>query len=185
MVERYRRADLDDPNTKIVESWKSNDRIKQRSILKVAAELHEKHNLPENREEETIVNKFMPPSKDFCRADIKLETKVPVSKKKSDLMDVRTAGMETIQSYQEYEVQVYTDGSATNGTSRAGYGARIEHHDGTCERIAEPCGVHCSNFEAEAMAIQSAIDRVSQKCSDTVERVRVVIFLIPNPFFKL
>ena len=118
----------------------------------------------------------MPPSKDFCRADIKLETKVPVSKKKSDLMDVRTAGMETIQSYQEYEVQVYTDGSATNGTSRAGYGARIEHHVGTCERIAEPCGVHCSNFEAEAMAIQSAIDRVSQKYSDTVERVRVVIF---------
>ena len=159
MVERYRRTDENHPNAKIVNSWKQNDRIQQKSILKVEASLKEKYNMPENREQEIIVNKDLPPFKNLKEPTIKQETLVPISKKNSDEIEVRRAGLETIYSYQDFEVQVYTDGSATKGTSKGGYGARIEFHDGTCQTIAQPCGLYCSNFEAEAKPITSAIDK--------------------------
>ena len=35
MVERYKRSDQDNPNRKIVEEWKQDNRIQQNSILKI------------------------------------------------------------------------------------------------------------------------------------------------------
>ena len=176
MVERYRRTDENHPNAKIVNSWKQNDRIQQKSILKVEASLKEKYNMPENREQEIIVNKDLPPFKNLKEPTIKQETLVPISKKNSDEIEVRRAGLETIYSYQDFEVQVYTDGSATKGTSKGGYGARIEFHDGTCQTIAQPCGLYCSNFEAEAKAITSAIDKIGKYYENKTITLKVVIF---------
>ena len=43
MVERYRRTEDSTPNKSIIDNWKPNDRIKQKSILKVEKILQEKH----------------------------------------------------------------------------------------------------------------------------------------------
>ena len=73
-----------------------------------------------------------------------------------------TAGQITTQSYPEDWVHVYTDGSALKGCVNAGYGARIEYPDRTCEEIYSPCGALCSNFEAEALAIEASIRQIRQ-----------------------
>ena len=62
--------------------------------------------------------------------------------------------------------QVYTDGSAFKGTSRAGCGARIEYSDKSCDELAEPCGLYCDNYKAEALALQHAL----VKMTETFER---------------
>ena len=59
--------------------------------------------------------------------------------------------------YPDNWIHVYTDGSAFKGTVNAGLGARIEYPDGSLEEIAIPCGSLCSNFDAEAHAMISAI----------------------------
>ena len=46
MVERYRRAEAPTPNRSIIDNWRPNERIKQKSILKVEKKLQEKHHLP-------------------------------------------------------------------------------------------------------------------------------------------
>ena len=62
--------------------------------------------------------------------------------------------------YPDNWIHVYTDGSAFKGTINAGLGARIEYLDGSLEEIAMPCGTLCSNFDAEAHAMKSAIDSI-------------------------
>ena len=42
----------------------------------------------------------------------------------------------------------------------AGCGARIEYQDGSFQEISKPCGMHCSNFDAEALAITAAIKTI-------------------------
>ena len=49
MVERYKRTDETQDNAKIVNSWKSNSRIKHKSILKVEKSLQEKNSLPKKQ----------------------------------------------------------------------------------------------------------------------------------------
>ena len=68
-------------------------------------------------------------------------------------------GQETIDSYPDEWIHLYTDGSAFKGTMNAGYGARIEYADKTCNDIHSPCGVFCSNCEAEELAIEAAIHK--------------------------
>ena len=65
MVERYRRSDKENPSKKVVDSWKAEDRIKQKSILKVEKEIQVKHHLPNNREPITSTNKEIPPKKHY------------------------------------------------------------------------------------------------------------------------
>ncbi|NQX93009.1 MAG: hypothetical protein HRT74_12960, partial [Flavobacteriales bacterium] len=57
MVERYRRAEDPTPNRSIIDNWRPNERIKQKSILKVEKKLQEKHHLPEFRETQTPLSK--------------------------------------------------------------------------------------------------------------------------------
>ena len=47
MTEKYRRQEKHIPNSKIVNNWKENTRLKKRSILKVEKKLQEKHKLTE------------------------------------------------------------------------------------------------------------------------------------------
>ncbi len=61
MVERYKRCEENNPNRIVVENWKGKDRIKKKSILKVAKVLETSHHLPENRKpEEHFCNKIPP-----------------------------------------------------------------------------------------------------------------------------
>ena len=135
MVERYRRDDPDKPNTKIVENWRENTRIKKNSILKVEKKLQAKHHLPDNREKCVFSEKNLHPSKSFYEPTINLELNQAVSKKTSDPVNLHLTGMRTILGYSDEWVHVYSDGSAFKGTINAGFGARIEYPDGSLEEI--------------------------------------------------
>jgi len=177
MVERYRRSDKDNPNRGIVDRWKPDDRIKQKSILKVERRLQEKHHMPENREPEISLSKELPPNKEILTPEIKLDLVEKVSKKHTDPVELNLLGIRTILSYPEHFVMVYTDGSADKGTINAGYGARIEYADRTCDEISEPCGDQCSNYEAEAFAITAALQKVREKFEeDPNKKEQCVIF---------
>ena len=76
MTERYRRAQDDHPNNKIVREWKESNRIKQKSILKVDTELQHKHNLPVNREKETPFHEINPLNQLRNKAEIKQMTHI-------------------------------------------------------------------------------------------------------------
>ena len=93
---------------------------------------------------------------------IKLDLIEDVSRTNTDPVELYNIGVKTISSYPDNFHQVYTDGSALKGIFRAGCGARIEFCDKTCHELSEPCGVHCDNFEAEAMAIHHAIEKLTE-----------------------
>ena len=163
MVERYKRGDKSEDNTKLVESWKPNTRIKQKSILKVEKALQEKHHLPTNRERETTVNKTIPPNISLRKPIVQQDLKHKVNKKTDDLINLKITGLETIQSYPDHWIHVYTDGSALKGTVNAGYGVKIFYPDEKPETISNPCGALCSNFEAETLAIEAALHQITQR----------------------
>ena len=162
MVERYRRCDKDNPNRKIVDSWSPNDDIKQKSIMKVEKILQEKHHLPTNREKDSPISKDVPPNRIILTPVIRLSLIEEVSKAKTDPIDLQQHGVKTIMSYPEHFHHIYTDGSAFKGTTRAGCGARIEYCDKTCDELSEPCGAHCDNFEAETLALDYTLKKLTQ-----------------------
>ena len=49
-VERYRRQEPDDPNRKLIETWKPVGRIQLKTLLDVAKEMSSIENLPTERE---------------------------------------------------------------------------------------------------------------------------------------
>ena len=79
--------------------------------------------------------------------------------KHSDPVELMVAGLKTVQGYPGNWIQVYTDGSAFKGTMNDGYGMRMEYAETTSEGIVNSCGVFCSNYEAEALAIEAAIQQ--------------------------
>ena len=177
MVERYKRSDQDNPNRKIVEEWKQDHRIQQNSILKIEKKLQEKHQLPGNRAPLQQFDKNTPPYLELRRPNIRTSINNAVSKKHSDPVELMVAGLKTVQEYPDNWIQVYTDGSAFKGTMNAGYGVRIEYADKTSEEIFNPCGVFCSNYEAEALAIEAAVHQLQQQFTLSRERKQnVVIF---------
>ena len=176
MVERYKRSDIENPNNKIVNHWEADDRIKQKSIMKVEKHLQEKHHLPSNRAPITPNNNELPPNKALLTPVIKLDLVEKISKSNSDSVELNLIGNKTITSYTDFH-QIFTDGSAFKGTLNAGFGARIEYLDKECDEISEPCGVHCSNFEAEAFAMNSAIEKLKETFKENPTKINnCVIF---------
>ena len=53
---------------------------------------------------------------------------------------------------------VYTDCSATEAVKDGGSGIFIEYSSGNVKRISIPAGHTCSNYKAELLAIQTALD---------------------------
>ena len=177
MVERYRRCDNDNPNKKIVDRWCSNEKIKQKSILKVEKELQEKHHLPVNRESDSPISKELPPNRRILKPIIKLELIEKVSKEKTDPVDLYNLGVKTTLSYPDDFNHVYTDGSAFKGTTNAGCGVRIEYSDKTCDELYKPCGVLCANYEAEALALHHALQKLKETFkNDPNKQANCVIF---------
>ena len=80
-------------------------------------------------------------------------------------------------SYSDDLNKIFTDGSAFKGTINAGYGARIEYADNSYEEIYEPCGAHCSNYEAEAFAINAALEKIEETFKNEPNKIQdTVIF---------
>ena len=175
MTERYRRKENHNLNHEVVEKWKQNHRIKQKSIMKIDANLQTRFNLPTNREKEISFAEIPPPNTHLDTAEINFDLNSNVTKKTTDPTTLKLAGLDTIQSFPDDWTHIYTDRSATNGTKNAGYGVRIEYPDKTNKELSNPCGVLCSNFEAEAKAIITALKETKEtfhtnkeKCSNLV-----------------
>ena len=178
MVERYRRCDKEHPNRKIVDTWSPDDSIKQKYILKVDKILEDKHHLPTNRDSDLPVSKELPPNRVILTPIIRLGLIEEVSKAKSDTLDLQQYGVKTIMFYPDNFHHIYTDGSAFKGTTKAGCGARIEYCNKTCDELSEPCGAHCDNYEAEILAVQFSIQKLSEALKENTNNTsNWVIFL--------
>ena len=80
-------------------------------------------------------------------------------------------------SYSDDLNKIFTDGSAFKGKINAGYGARIEYADNSYQEIYEPCRVHCSNYEAEAFAINAALKKIEETFKNEPHKIQdTVIF---------
>jgi len=155
MVERYRSCDKDKPNRKILDSWSPNDDIKQKSIMKVEKILQEKHHLPTNRDKNSPISKDVPPNRIILTPVIRLGLIEEVSKANTDPIDLQPYGVKTIMSYPEHFHHIYTDGSAFKG-------ARIDFCDKTCDELSELCVAHCDNFEAETLALDYTLKKLTK-----------------------
>ena len=157
-IERYRRLEEDHPNRQIADSWTPNQRLQQKSPMDVVRDLEVSHLLPNNRQPIHKCSGF-PPWTTLQIPTISTSLTDPSVDKKSDPNILRTISLETIDSYGQDKIIVYTDGSAFKGTVFAGYGVLMKFPDGSSSTVSSSCGDNCSNFEAEVAAIHCAIQQ--------------------------
>ena len=90
---------------------------------------------------------------------------------------LKTAALETIDSYGQTKIQAYTDGSAFKATINAGAGILFKYPDGSKIETSKPCGRHCSNYSAEVKAINHAITTLHSQFTFNIKPpTDVVIF---------
>ena len=132
-TERYKRQDKEHPNRKVVEEPRPKQRIKKKSILSVADDLKEKYKLPKDREPIYLFDAEYNYDSQKKAPYIKKQLVKDIGKKQSDPLDLMSTALKTIDQYPDDWVHIYTDGSASNGTRDAGYGARIHFPDQSCK----------------------------------------------------
>ena len=157
-IERYRRLEEDHPNRQLADSWTPNQRLQQKSPLDVVRELETVHVLPNNRQPIFKLPDF-PPWTALQMPIISTSLLDPKIDKSADPNILRITALETIESYGQDKITIYTDGSAFKGTVFAGYGVLLKFPDGSTSTISSSCGNNCSNFEAEIAAIHCAIQQ--------------------------
>ena len=101
-------------------------------------DLQEKHNLPNERLDITNVMRDMPPHKEYRLPEVGMSLVGNVTKK-DDPVTILTASLLTIDKFPDDWIHVYTDGSATKATTRAGYGIYMELPDGNSHEVSEAC----------------------------------------------
>ena len=147
-TERYKRLDSDHPNRALVDAWQPIGRLQQQSPLDVTLRLQNKFNLPDHR----LPIQNLPtiaPWTELQSATINCSLLDPSIDKNSNPTVLRTCALETINAYHVTPVQAYTDGSALDGTSCAGYGVVIQFPTGPDIEISNACGKSCNNYVAE------------------------------------
>ena len=174
--EKCKRMDSEHPNRKLVDTWTPRNRIQQRSVLHHATELLEKHNLPEQRQQTARINRYIPPHANMKEPQILTELR-DKNTKSSDPVTLMLSSQTTVTSYPDDWIHIYTDGSAFKGTTRAGYGVHIQYPDGDSSEISEACGEKCTNYEAEMIAIETALYYLSTLFDTSPPKARsTVIF---------
>lgn len=176
LFEKCKREDRGNPNRKLVEEWQPQARLKQKSVLHKVLDLQEKHNLPNERLDITNVMRDMPPHKEYRLPEVGMSLVGNVTKK-DDPVTILTASLLTIDKFPDDWIHVYTDGSATKTTNRAGYGIYMELPDGSSHEVSEACGENSSNYDAEIAAIGNTLGllKTSMQTFPTV-RNNIVIF---------
>ena len=171
--ERCKRMEKDHPAKKLVDNWKPKNRIKAQSILHHVTNLKEKINLPENRAPLTKTS-FKPPNISPSPPKINTQLKEKATKK-SDLIDLKRAAEKTIMSYPDEWTHVYTDGSAEDGTKNAGWGVWIREPTGITEELFDACGANSSNYEAENVAIQKALEHLDKRFEENPSSAKNIV----------
>ena len=113
-------------------------------MLHKVLELKDKHDLPTLRKETIPVCRDMPPHINVTIPDIRM-TLLGDCTKKDDPVTLLNASLRTIDSYPDDWIHVYTDGSATRGAGKAGYGIYMEYSDGSFSKHNKACGKNSSN----------------------------------------
>ena len=160
MVERTKRQDEKHPNRKIADNYKAKDRIKKKSIMSVAKKLEGKYSLPEERQPILLFDINTNPSRNLQLPTIKQQL-IEEVKKKDDTVFLMSIALETIDTYPKEWIHIYTDGSASQGTTNAGYGSLVQFPDGSSSDLYNSCGKFSSNYEAEAIAISRSVNFVA------------------------
>ena len=159
-VERMKRQEENHPNKKIVKNYRHTERIKKKSVLSLSNRLAEKYNMPDERETVLLFDVNNSPAKNIQTPIIKQQLIRAIGKKDEAALLMNTA-LETIDNYPTEWIHIYSDGSATEGTTNAGYGSLIQFPDGTSKELHDSCGKFSTNYEAEAVAINRSIHLVS------------------------
>ena len=162
LTERCLRMPENNATRMLVSKWNRKSRLKHQSILHHAQELREKCHLPENRSQTGRVIKT-PPHKQLICPDVKLKLLDENVSKQTDPIELKKAAENTIASYPDDWIHIYTDGSAFKARVNAGYGALICYPDGSSKELYAACGATCSNYEAELKGIQAALEFLKSK----------------------
>jgi ribonuclease HI len=160
--ERYLRMKSSEENKKMVSKWRPKHRLDKFSFVRYAKEASFKHHLPTDRKQITTINK-QPPCHQVTTPLVKTELSDPTVNRNTLPTFLKSVCFETICSYPEDAIHVYTDGSAFKGTIKAGYGAFIKYpftHPDDYPQIFGPCGKFCSNYTAEIIAVEKALRKV-------------------------
>ena len=175
-VERLKRQEEKHPNRKIADNYNSKERIKKKSIMSVANKLKEKYTLPEERQPILLFDINNHPSKNLETPIIKQQL-IEDIRKKDESVFLLSIALETIDTYPKEWIHIYTDGSASQGTTNAGYGSLVQFPDGSRSDLHNSCGKFCSNYEAEATAISKSINFVAALFENSsIPKTDLVIF---------
>lgn len=149
----------------------SSGRLKRSSFTLETRSLHRKH--------QEQLPKHVKPI-DFSMNDnlcvekednVTIQTTVPLLTAKDEQSNIArmtiTMSMLEEQYPSESWVRVYTDGSATNATTKGGAGIYIEYPNGERQSKAIPTGRHCSNYKAEEEALIHATHVIKEKADNT------------------
>ena len=176
-LERYKRQSDKHPNKCILTEARPKQRIKKKSILSVAEGLKDKYQMPEDREPIYLFDSEYQYDQDKKHPKVETRLIKDIGKKESNPLDLMNTALRTIDKFPDDWVHIYTDGSATSGTRNAGYGARVIFPDKTLKELSGPCGVYCTNYEAESIAMERALLTVSDAFHDfTDKKSNIVIF---------
>ena len=105
---------------------------------------------------------------------VTFQTTVPLLIAKDEQSNIirKTLTMSMLEEEYPSELwaRVYTDGSATNATTKGGAGIYIEYPNGVQQSLAIPTGLYCSNYKAEEEALIHAANYIKE----TAENMQVV-----------
>ena len=160
-VERYRRQEPDHLNRKLIETWKPVGRIQLKTLLDVAKEMSSMENLPTERELERK-SQNVPPWQHLHQPKIVTSLYKKITKEAEPNI-FKLCAQETVNSYSTSAIHAYTDGSAFKATINAGFGILLKYPDGSSFEYSDSCGTNCSNYEAEKIAIKTAIQLIHQQ----------------------
>ena len=163
-LERFKRMEDSNPCKKMVENWKSRDRIKKTSFLKTALPLAEENRFPEERITSRTIPSQAPDQK--LRKPKTQTLLLNGADKTVPPPLLKTLALETIYNYPENAIHAFTDGSAVRAIHNGGYGSVItvpEREEPIT--LSGPCGTYCTNYDAEVTAIQKTLDTCKTKKS--------------------
>ena len=94
-----------------------------------------------------------------------MTTPTPTKKmtKEAEPNILKLCAQETVISYSTSAIHAYTDGSAFNATLNAGFGILLKYPDGPSSEYSDSCGTNCSNYEAEKIALKTAMQLIHQR----------------------
>ena len=110
--------------------------------------------------EPTILHPQLEPWK-WSSPDVEFNTTLDGCMGKNDAAEnINNAAQRLLDKISEADIVCYTDGSAHEGTKNGGAGATVEIPGSDKITIKYPCGIICSSYRAEMIAIERALQAV-------------------------